>query len=266
MDKTTHIKHTFAVCAYKDSPYLEACLRSLKGQRVKTDIILCTSTPSPYIEKLAYKYEIPVYVRNGDSDIQDDWNFAYQKAAGELVTIAHQDDMYHKDYAAVLLEQYAAYPDMTVFASDYITVKNGRCLHKDPVEVIKKLMRLSLRVKRLAHVKWVKESVLRFGNSICCPSCSYNKGRLGDGKLFESEFKFALDWETMYRLAGRPGRFICAERPLLYYRVHESATTKQCIADNRRRNDEIAMFRQLWPDPVVKVLMHFYKKAYKAYD
>ena len=26
--------HTFAICAYKESPYLEACIRSLKGQTV----------------------------------------------------------------------------------------------------------------------------------------------------------------------------------------------------------------------------------------
>ena len=28
-------KHVFAICAYKDSPYLESCIRSLMGQRAK---------------------------------------------------------------------------------------------------------------------------------------------------------------------------------------------------------------------------------------
>lgn len=84
--------HTFAVCAYRDSPYLEACIRSLKGQSVPTDIILCTSTPSPYIMDMADKYGIPVHVREGKSSIMDDWNFAYHMADSSLVTIAHQDD------------------------------------------------------------------------------------------------------------------------------------------------------------------------------
>lgn len=39
-------KHVFAICAYKDSPYLESCIRSLAGQRVKSPVILCTSTPA----------------------------------------------------------------------------------------------------------------------------------------------------------------------------------------------------------------------------
>ena len=42
--------HTFAICAYGDSPYLEECMASLACQRQKSEIICCTSTPSPYIE------------------------------------------------------------------------------------------------------------------------------------------------------------------------------------------------------------------------
>ena len=55
-------KHVFAVCAYKDSPYLEQCIRSLKAQTVPSHIIICTSTPSSYIDRLAWKYGLQVYV------------------------------------------------------------------------------------------------------------------------------------------------------------------------------------------------------------
>ena len=92
------LTHTYAICAYKDSPYLEACIRSLLRQTIPASVILCTSTPSPYLQRTAKKYGLPFFVRDGESDIQDDWNFAYEKAASRLVTIAHQDDIYHKDY------------------------------------------------------------------------------------------------------------------------------------------------------------------------
>jgi len=39
-------KHSFAVMAYKDSPYLSDCLDSLKDQTVKSEIYITTSTPS----------------------------------------------------------------------------------------------------------------------------------------------------------------------------------------------------------------------------
>ena len=45
--------HTFVICAYKESPYLEECIKSLKKQTLKSEIIISTSTPNDLIKKLA---------------------------------------------------------------------------------------------------------------------------------------------------------------------------------------------------------------------
>lgn len=166
-------KHVFAICAYKDSPYLESCIRSLVGQRTKSPVILCTSTPSPYIDGLAGRYGIPVFVRDGASNMRDDWNFAYHMADGELVTIAHQDDVYHKDYVTELLRAYRRYPDMIMFTSDYVIVKNGALITGDKMLLVKRLLRLPLRFPALNDRVWVKKLPLMFGNSICCPASTY---------------------------------------------------------------------------------------------
>lgn len=100
MEKTDH---TFAVCAYGESPYLEACLRSLKQQTVKTNILIATSTPNSLIGRLSKKYDIPVFVNTGEHGITQDWNFAYAQAQTKYVTIAHQDDVYDKKYAEEML-------------------------------------------------------------------------------------------------------------------------------------------------------------------
>ena len=55
----------FAICAYKNSPYLEACIRSVLGQNYPTKAIICTSTPSRFIEGLAKKYNLAI---SGGSD------------------------------------------------------------------------------------------------------------------------------------------------------------------------------------------------------
>ena len=91
-------KHTFAICAYKESPYLEECIISLKKQTKKSKIIIATSTPNDFINDLAAKYDIKVYINEGESGITQDWNFAYSKTDTEYVTIAHQDDKYSKHY------------------------------------------------------------------------------------------------------------------------------------------------------------------------
>ena len=258
-------RHTFAVCAYKDSPYLEECIRSLKRQSVPTRIILCTSTPSSYIQEMAERFDIPLYIRQGESDIQTDWNFACEKADSRLVTIAHQDDCYHRDYAKWVQDCWARYPDTTVFTTDCAIVKNGAVQKPGVILFVKMLLRLPLRFRGMADRTWVKKAALRFGNPVICPSCTYDKEALGQ-PLFDSEYKFALDWDTMWKFAERPGRFVCVERPLIYYRIHEQATTKACIQDHRRSQEETAMYGKIWPKPVVKVLMFFYKRAYSAYD
>lgn len=257
--------HVFSICAYKDSPYLEQCIRSLKGQRVRSHIIMCTSTPSPFLEDMAERYEIPLYVRDGESGIRDDWNFAYEMAEGDLVTIAHQDDVYHRDYSSCLLEAAQAYEDMTVFTADYVILKGHEVISSDKMLWIKRLMRLSLRVPALNHLTWVKRLPLMLGNSICCPATTYNKRLLGE-PLVDSDYEFALDWDNMVRLAGEKGRFICEERPLIYYRVHDGATTKACIQDNRRAREEAEMFGRFWPRPAVRILMKAYSQAYKEYS
>ena len=258
-------KHVFAIPAYGDSPYLERCIRSLRAQTVPSPIILCTSTPSPYINAIAAKYEVPVFVRHGESNIKEDWNFAYAMAEAEFVTIAHQDDMYHKEYVEYLLKADSRYPDMTVYTTDYVIVKGGRLLKGDKVLWVKRLLRLPLRLRGLSGKRWIKRLPLMLGNSICCPATTYHKKLLGE-PLVLSDFSFALDWDMLTQLAERKGRFICTERPLLFYRVHDGAETKKSMEDNRRAGEERAMFLKFWPRPVADLLMRGYQKAYDEYE
>ena len=58
--------HTFAICAYKESPYLEECITSLMEQTVKSEIFIATSTPNKYIDDIAAKYNLKVYVNEGE--------------------------------------------------------------------------------------------------------------------------------------------------------------------------------------------------------
>ena len=48
-------KHTFVICAYKESSYLEECIVSLEKQTVKSNILMVTSTPNAFISGMAEK-------------------------------------------------------------------------------------------------------------------------------------------------------------------------------------------------------------------
>ena len=56
--------HTFAICAYKESKYLEECIISLKNQTVQSNIIISTSTPNEYITNIANKYNLQILCTN----------------------------------------------------------------------------------------------------------------------------------------------------------------------------------------------------------
>ena len=47
------MKHSFVICAYTESPFLEECIQSLEKQTVKSTIKMVTSTPNEYIADMA---------------------------------------------------------------------------------------------------------------------------------------------------------------------------------------------------------------------
>lgn len=274
-------KHIFAVCAYKESEYLECCVKSLVGQTEKSDIIICTSTPNDYIDSVAAKYDIPVFVRDGASDIRDDWNFAYNTADASFVTVAHQDDEYGKNYVKYMMaaideatyskknekDNISDYKDsgITMFLTDYLPIKHGKKGPRDINCKIRRLLRSPLKCNAFAKSKFIRKLTLSLGNSIVCPSVTYNKDKLGEN-VFTSEFKFNIDWDTFLKLALVKGRFVYVDRPLTFYRVHDGATSKEFIENHGREVEDMAMFCKFWPKPIAKLIMVFYKKAYKTYD
>ena len=261
-------RHCFAISAYKESPYLETCIKSLVAQKAPGDIIVCTSTPNEHISKLAKGYGLPLFVREGESSLRADWNFALSCAAessgAELVTVAHQDDVYNDSYRDALLRAYERFPDMSLFCTRYETIdKDGNAIPGE-AEAVKRILRLPLRMKRLCGMKMIKELPLRFGNGICCPSCTYNVKLCGT-EIFRGDYSFVTDWDALLRLAAMPGRFICEERELLSYRIHDGAATKANILNHRREAEEREIFERLWPAAIAGLIMIPYKKSYGAY-
>ncbi len=256
--------HTFAICAYKDSPFLSDCIESLMFQRKYSDIIMCTSTPDDYIKNMAEKYDIPLYIRDGKSDIVDDWNFAVSKAKTKWVTVAHQDDVYNRSYSIELTKAIKKRPNAIMAFTDYYPIKKGQ-ISTDLNSRLRRFFRFPMKSRLLSSIKFFKKYSLAFGNSICCPTCAYNK-ELCRETIFQSRLKFACDWETFVDLAGTRHPFIYVDKVLTYYRIHDEATSKEWTEDDKRKTEEIYMFRKFWPMWLVKIGYNIFKISYKTYD
>ena len=171
-------EHTFAICAYGESPYLEECIKSVKNQSVKSKVILSTSTPCDYIQRLCKKYSIPYFINYGESGITQDWNFAYSKAETPIVTIAHQDDIYFRKYSEYVIKSYKGAKVPLIFFSDYYELRNEKIVKNTLLLNIKRLMLFPLRATFLQSNIFVRRRILALGSPICCPSVAFFKHHL----------------------------------------------------------------------------------------
>ena len=251
--------HTFVIAAYKESEFLEELIKSLLAQTVKSKVVIATSTPNDHIGALAEKYHIPVFVnRNKNAKtISGDFSFALQCADTDFLTIAHQDDIYEPDYTREILKKAVGRRPVILFTG-YYEIRGGERVYKNKLLNTKKLMNFGFKL--FPKSKLVRRGILSFGCPICCPAVAYPKRTYKSFK-FSDKVTQCVDWEAWLRLMRRDGEFLYIDKPLMGHRVHENSTTTKTIADNSRYNEELAIFRQLWPERFAKWMIKRYHKA-----
>lgn len=260
---TNSINHTFAVCAYKESPYLEKCVLSVINQNKKSNVIIATSTPNEYIDNIAKKYDIPVFINTGKTGIQEDWNFAVSCAKTDFVTVCHHDDYYKEDYyeqIEAVINSPIAKKTLMIHTGYYDVDQNGKeSLTKN--NIIKRFILWPSRFTMFQSIKFLKKAELSFGNTICCPSCTYNKSLLGEN-FFNSELTHCCDWDMYYKMAKMKGRVVYIPEKIMAKRYHTDSQTSLDQASGKRYKEDQIMFLKFWPKWVVKLIMKKYVKAY----
>ncbi|MCK3942342.1 glycosyltransferase family 2 protein [Streptococcus suis] len=249
--------HTFIICAYGDSPFLEACIQSLQEQTISSSIQLYTSTPSKHIQQLCKQYAIPMHSSVGGS-IGKDWNNALSFTSTPYVTIAHQDDIYQSSYAEEMLTSFQSNPENLIVFSDYMECKNGQTISRNTNLTVKRILLKGLSL--FPQSKTWRRFILSFGNSICCPAVTYNMDKLR-GFQFNEQMRTNLDWYAWYQINQYNGVFSYIPKPLMYHRIHQESETSQTIADNTRTKEDLMMFELFWPKPLARLINSFYIKG-----
>lgn len=253
-------EHTFAICAYGDSPYLMACIRSLKKQSHPGRIIMVTSTPSTYIERICRENEISLFINRGEKGIIQDWNFAYEKADTRYVTIAHQDDIYHEKYTEELCRMMDSAKRPLIFFTDYGEIRKGKIVVLNTLLKVKRLMLIPMEIKAAKNSRFIRRIILSLGSPICCPSVGFAKENV-KAPVFQPGFRSNEDWQAWEKISREEGAFLYCKKRLVYHRIHEESATTRIIEDTGRRDEDIAMFRKFWPLPVAKLLASVYGRS-----
>lgn len=250
--------HTFAILAYKESTHLQECIDSLKKQSTSSKIILCTSTPSAFLEDIASRNDLPLFVNPERSGIVSDWNFALNTAKARYVTLAHQDDIYFPGYAEEVLAAADSQKDTLIIFTEYDEI----VCRKDKTCIRKNSLNFSIKNTLLRLFNGNKKRLLAFGNPIGCPTVTFNKETIGDFQ-FDQDFSINMDWKAWYDLAQKKGSFVWVKKTLVSHRIYAGSETSQGLADNRRQSEDRRIFEMIWPPFFASVLTKIYSLSYK---
>ena len=255
-------EHSFAVCAYGKSPYLHECLNSICNQtESNSEIYIATSTPSDWLENIAAKFDLPVYINHGEKGIGQDWSFAYSCASTPFVTIAHQDDVYNKEYACRAIRALSGDASSLIYFTDYGELRNGIFVDDNRLLRVKRALLVPLKHHSWARRTFVNRSALRFGSAICCPSVTYNVANCPNPP-FVVGMKSNLDWATWELLSRTDGSFIYDyEKPLIHHRIHEGSATSELIASKERDAEDLEMLKCFWPPAIASLIERLYSKG-----
>ena len=233
------------------------CLSSLINQELKSHIIVSTSTPNSYIERVAADYNVSVIVNDGKPSISHDWNCAISHASTSLVTIAHQDDVYSSNYTKEMLSSVNKANRSLIFFSNYGEIRNGNFEDDISILEVKRFLLRKIAQTGFSDDLKIKRDILKFGSAICCPSVTYNLDNLKT-PLFSNDMKCDLDWEAWERFSRLDGSFVYSSKVLMHHRIHEGSETTALIRDDTRSKEDFAMLKKFWPAFLARLLNKLY--------
>lgn len=250
--------HTFMICAYKESDYLEECIQSCINQvsvnEGKSIVSLYTSTPNTFVQELCDKYGIEMLTKPGGG-IGKDWNNSLSFVKTKYATIAHQDDVYLPEYGSKVIAAFERKAHCNIVFSDYSEINADSSLRSRNINLVIKTS--ALYVMTLLPLKIYQRRIYAFGNFICCPAVSYNMTRLQDFR-FDESLKMTLDWDAWERIMRREGSVQYVSDKLIYHRIHQASETTANTKNHTREKEEHAMYCRYWGHHIANLLMKLY--------
>ena len=266
--------HAFVICAYQDSPYLEECIRSCLKQTIGGKVFVATSTPNESIRKAAVKYGLPLFVRrlkdaaddpdqDGARGIAADWNYAVSCTDSALVTLAHQDDIYHCRYRERILKAVNQCKHPLIAFTDYCELRDNEIVAVNRLLAVKRLMLSPMLLPGSKGNRIVRRRILSLGSAICCPSVTLVRDNLTE-PIFENNMKSNIDWQAWEKISKQQGEFVYVPKPSMLHRIHEDSETSRLIREMERNEEDMMVYRKFWPEPIVRLLEKVYRMAEKS--
>ena len=225
--------HTFVILAYHESDDLEECIKSVINQSVKSNVVIATSTPNDYIIDLASEYSLGVMVNKAKSNKGRDYNFAINSYDTELITIAHQDDLYDRNYTKEIIECYKKNKDATIIFTDNYEIEKEKKIKKSKSLFWKRYFLLPLKYSLFQKNKFYKLRALRREKFICTSSITFIKKNIHED-IFPTNLKYDNDWQGLIDLARKETKFVYLKKELVGYRIDDIKVNKKKTLEDEK--------------------------------
>jgi len=253
-------QHAFAVLAYGNSPFLRACLASLKAQTVQSRVVIVTSTPSEFIRDASREFGVDLIVNPLREGIAGDWNFGLAATGARFVTLAHQDDIYEPGFLAETLSVFDARNGQICFTG-YQEIDDAGARKSSKISKVKHLIEF-LTVGRAQAVRgWRLRAYLSFGNPLPCSSVTLDTAAL-ESFSFSGDYASNLDWDAWWRLMAAGKTFLRAPGRLVGRRHNALTATSGLIKDGTRAVEDLVMFCRAWHRPLGDAIAFVYRAGY----
>ncbi|HAX22376.1 MAG TPA: glycosyl transferase family 2 [Hydrogenophaga sp.] len=265
LPRTPHTpeRHTFLVAAYKTSPYLEACLKSLRAQTVQSRIVISTSTPFDGLQDIAKRFDAEYFIHSPHQGIANDWNQGLTQIDSGWITIAHQDDIYLPQFTEKVLNAIQGFKDPVLIFTGYAEIVADTIRTYSLLLWIKRvLLNLGFLGRPSISSIFAKSNCLRFGCPIPCPAVTFRSGERS--VRFDQAYKVDLDWAAWLSKAQGPGQFLWIREVLMQHRIHAESETSSGISEGYRAAEDYKLLRRLWPKPIAWIIAKSYAIAYSS--
>ena len=259
--KHTDHAHAFVVLAFKDSPFLRASVASVCAQTRPSEVVIATSTPSPYIDQVAREFGVQVKVNPVRAGISSDWAFGISATDARYVTLAHQDDVYYPMFAEKTLETFERASQAALCFTGYEEIDDNGRAKSSKISKIKHLIQFFAIGWRERVQGRALYALLALGNSLPCSTVTYDRRRLADFQ-FSKDLASNLDWDAWMRLLRRGETFLYVNQRLVGRRHNALTETSTLIRSGRRAEEDLMMFRRLWPKVIGDLIAQVYRLGY----
>jgi len=224
-------KHTFVILAYQESDDLEECIKSVLKQSVKSNVLIATSTPNDYIMEISSLYSLGVMVNESESNKGNDYNFALNTIDSPLITIAHQDDLYDRNYTKEILKKYKENPDATIIFTNNYQIEGDKKILNNRLLRKSRYYLFPLKYKFFQNKKYFKLRSVRKEKFICTSSITFVKKNI-TMPLFPSDIYYDNDWKGLIMLAKKNSHFVFLDKKLVGYRMENKTFNKDKLAED----------------------------------